>query len=60
MPGMTQMTTITASFAPVPVVRQVERGEAVQRLSAPCLGLALAAGAGLWVAIGSTVAMLLA
>ena len=54
------MTTITASFAPVPVVRQVERGEAVQRLSAPCLGLALAAGAGLWVAIGSTVAMLLA
>ena len=50
------MTAITSCFAPV----QVERGEPVQRLAVPCLGLALAAGAGLWVAIGSTVAMLLA
>ena len=30
-----------------------------QRLSAPCLGLALMAGAALWVGIGSTVALLM-
>ena len=56
MPGMTQMTAITACFVPV----QVEHGKLSQRMSAPCLGLALAAGAGLWAAIGSTLAMFLA
>ena len=60
MPGMTKMTAITTCVASVPVVCKIERGMPAQRLAVPCLGLALAAGAGLWMAIGSTVAMLLA
>ena len=54
------MTAITTCVASVPVVCKIERGMPAQRLAVPCLSLALAAGAGLWMAIGSTVAMLLA
>lgn len=31
-----------------------------QRLRAPCLGLALVAGAALWVGIGTTIALIIA
>ena len=53
------MTAATAAFSfagttDVAVVKPVG-----QRMRAPCLGLALVAGAALWAGIGSTVLLLL-
>ena len=55
------MTAATAafSFAATADVAPVAQPSS-QRLRAPCLGLALMAGAALWVGIGSTIALLVA
>ena len=60
MPGMTAATAaaVLSFFAPV---GNVDQGvQPSPGLLAPCLGLALLAGAALWIGIGSTVVLLVA
>ena len=59
--GMQDMTAAIAapSFAATVDVAPVTKPSS-QRLLAPCLGLALVAGAALWVGIGTAVALMVA